>query len=151
MAKKTAILIAALVLTATSNADDKHALTVVGVGSKVQSAAVDHYVSSGNAQADTNCNITDNSANCHTQAQGGANGTHFQTYINRFDAVVDGGGKRFLMTCWEKWRWDTCIRPVQGQSYQAEVSGKTMWIKFPQDMDGKKFKKVKYKIEQILQ
>lgn len=128
----------------------KHDLVVVGVDSTVQSTAVDHYASSGNAQANTNCNVAGSNVNCNTQASGAGGGTHYQTFIKRFDAVVDGDGKRFLLTCWERWRWDTCIRPVQGQKYNAEVDGKVMWIRFPQDLDGKKFKNVKCKIEQIL-
>ena len=133
----------------TVQAGEKHTFTVVGVSTEVSSTAIDHYASNNYGQANTNCNAYGDSVNCNTTGYGGKNGTHYQTFINRFDAIVDGDGRRFALTCVEKWRWDTCIKPFAGQSYQAEVDGKTMWISFPQDLDGKKVKRVKYKIEQF--
>jgi hypothetical protein len=98
----------------------------------------------------TNCNVNDNSANCTSTTYGG--GTQNKA-VYRFVQVVTSnqGGTvtQYTLSRTARWVWSSMDWLTDGDSFEAEIKGKHMFINCRRGGNQGKKEKIKYDILDI--
>lgn len=142
-------------LAATSSAKEKTSLSVHAVSNQKQTyQRTSTYTTPGTSN--TNCSgsattigdTTTGNANCQTQS------TPAQTHqitatIWEVTNIVETDGMRYLITCRGNWRGSNCAPMTDGDYFQAELEGTTMWIEARRGGNQGKKVRIKYKVLDI--
>jgi len=63
--------------------------------------------------------------------------------------IVEANDQRYLITCRASWVGSNCAPMIDGDTFQAEIDGTTMWVKARKGGNQGKEVRVKYKILDI--
>jgi len=93
--------------------------------------------------ADTNCfSSADGTTNCQT--------TFTPPRVRQvISNVVEANSQRYLITCRASWMGSNCTSMTDGDTFQAEIEGTTMWVHGRNGGNQGKGIRVKYKILDI--
>ena len=99
-------------------------LTVVAASHHTQE--YDYNVNSA-ATSNTNCNVYSSSVNCNTTSYGG--GTETRAVYTLTEVVRSSDGIQYTLSRTARWRWSSTDWLNDGESFEAEIKGKHMYIK----------------------
>jgi hypothetical protein len=96
--------------------------------------------------SNANCNVYGNSVNCNSTTYGG--GTQ-QKAVYRMTEVVMGNGQRFTLQRTARWVWQNTDFLNDGETFEAKVKGRSMYITCRRGGNQGKKETIKYEIMDI--
>jgi hypothetical protein len=108
-------------------------------GSANGSATTIGNTTTGTVYGTTNCQTTSTPAQVHQITRS----------IRDVSNIVVANDQRYLITCRASWVGSNCAPMIDGDEFQAEIDGTTMWVKARKGGNQGKEIRVKYKILDI--
>jgi hypothetical protein len=122
-------------------------LTVVAVSHHTDER---DYTTTTPANSNTNCTGTDSSINCNTTSYGGGAQTNAVYRLTQVVTANEGGTvTKYTLTRTARWRWSSLDWLTDGESFQAEIKGKHMYISCRKGGNQGKKETLKYDILDI--
>jgi hypothetical protein len=138
---RTAAMLLVLGIPSVAHAQE---LTVVAASHHTQE--YDYNVNSA-ATSNTNCNVYSSSVNCNTTSYGG--GTETRAVYTLTEVVRSSDGIQYTLSRTARWRWSSTDWLNDGESFDAEIKGKHMYIKCRKGGNQGKRETLKYDILDI--
>lgn len=154
--RKTALLVQLLLSAlAVCHAGPKTSLTVRAI---THASQVNEYTSTYTTPgtSDTRCsgsgttigNTTDMTANCQTTSTPAQTQTVTRNTVDVVN-IVEAEGTRYKIACRANWVGSNCSEMTDGDLFQAEIEGNTMWVFAHKNGNQGKLVKCRYKILDI--